>query len=166
MHDSSIYLPYNVITLHFHFYLYNHVSDLRHICQNLNQFGHGRGTIYGGCAQFTIIPASYAYPLKTNLEPRKACLLEREYNRRLSYARVQWFHTRVLQGKIGVNFPWMGEVWGIILQRLDMNCGLTSMPCLTFFSIWSCTPSNGSIKTIQGNNSCYRLVMRTVLLSR
>ena len=22
--------------------------DLRHICQNLNQFGHGRGTIYGG----------------------------------------------------------------------------------------------------------------------
>ena len=23
-------------------------TDLRHICQNLNQFGHGRGTIYGG----------------------------------------------------------------------------------------------------------------------
>lgn len=24
------------------------LPDLRHICQNLNQFGHGRGTIYGG----------------------------------------------------------------------------------------------------------------------
>lgn len=24
------------------------VIDLRHICQNLDQFGHGRGTIYGG----------------------------------------------------------------------------------------------------------------------
>lgn len=24
------------------------LTDLRHICQNLNQFGHGRGTIYGG----------------------------------------------------------------------------------------------------------------------
>ena len=23
------------------------VLDLRHICQNLNQFGHGKGTVYG-----------------------------------------------------------------------------------------------------------------------
>ncbi|KXJ07732.1 putative L-threonine 3-dehydrogenase [Exaiptasia diaphana] len=62
-----------------HFYCgecYQCLHDQRHICQNLNQFGHGRGTIYGGCSQFTIIPARYAYRLKTNLEPRKACLLE------------------------------------------------------------------------------------------
>jgi len=24
------------------------LSDERHICQRLNQFGHGKGTIYGG----------------------------------------------------------------------------------------------------------------------
>ena len=27
---------------------YINFPDLPHICQNLNQFGHGRGTIYGG----------------------------------------------------------------------------------------------------------------------
>ncbi|XP_022780397.1 uncharacterized protein LOC111321701 isoform X1 [Stylophora pistillata] len=62
-----------------HFYCgkcYQCSHDLRHICQNLNQFGHGRGTIYGGCAQYTIIPAQYCYQLKTNLDVDRACLLE------------------------------------------------------------------------------------------
>lgn len=83
------------------------LPDLHHICQNLNQFGHGRGTIYGGkkCfqvhqysniivirisdsnlldvfsagfAQYTIIPARYCYKLKTNLDVNRACLLERK----------------------------------------------------------------------------------------
>ncbi|CAH3164262.1 unnamed protein product [Porites evermanni] len=62
-----------------HFYCgkcYQCLHDLRHICQNLNQFGHGRGTIYGGFAQYTIIPAHYCYQLKTNLDVDRACLLE------------------------------------------------------------------------------------------
>ncbi|KAM7430023.1 hypothetical protein ABFA07_019211 [Porites harrisoni] len=62
-----------------HFYCgkcYQCLHDLRHICQNLNQFGHGRGTIYGGFAQYTIIPAHFCYLLKTNLDVDRACLLE------------------------------------------------------------------------------------------
>ncbi|XP_031574222.1 uncharacterized protein LOC116308013 [Actinia tenebrosa] len=62
-----------------HFYCgkcYQCLHDQRHICQNLNQYGHGRGTIYGGCSQYTIIPARYAYILKTDIESKKACLLE------------------------------------------------------------------------------------------
>ena len=52
--------------------------DLKHICQNLDQFGHGKGTIYGGCSEYTIIPAKYAYLLKTNLSDEKAAILERK----------------------------------------------------------------------------------------
>ena len=52
--------------------------DQRHICQNLNQYGHGKGTIYGGCSEYTIIPARYAYLLKTDIEDSKAAILERE----------------------------------------------------------------------------------------
>ena len=53
------------------------VSDLKHICQNLNQFGYGKGTLHGGCSEYTIIPAHYAYLLKTDLEDEKAAILER-----------------------------------------------------------------------------------------
>eukprot|EP00118_Oscarella_pearsei_P009890 m.58182 g.58182 ORF g.58182 m.58182 type:complete len:225 (+) comp34797_c0_seq3:572-1246(+) len=56
-------------------YQCNH--DMRHICQNMKQYGHGRGTIHGGCSQYTIIPAAYAYLLKTDIDDDKACLLER-----------------------------------------------------------------------------------------
>ena len=49
-----------------------------HICQNLNQFGHGKGTIYGGCSQYTIVPARYAYLLQTDLSDSVAAILERE----------------------------------------------------------------------------------------
>ena len=38
-------------------------TDLRHICQNLNQFGHGRGTIYGGRVDWML-----TYLLKINLQ--------------------------------------------------------------------------------------------------
>ena len=54
------------------------VIDLKHICQNLNQFGYGRGTKHGGLSDFTIIPAKYAYLLKTDLNDSKAAILERE----------------------------------------------------------------------------------------
>ena len=53
--------------------------DLRHICQNMEQFGHGKGTIYGGCSEYTIVPAKYAYVLKSDIEDTKAAILERRY---------------------------------------------------------------------------------------
>ena len=56
----------------------NAIADLRHICQRMNQFGHGKGTIYGGCSEYTIIPARYAYLLTTDLDDAKAAILERK----------------------------------------------------------------------------------------
>lgn len=55
--------------------------DLKHICQNLNQFGYGKGTKHGGLSEYTIIPARYAYLLKTPLEDAKAAILERKSGR-------------------------------------------------------------------------------------
>ena len=52
--------------------------DLRHICQNMEQFGHGKGTIYGGCSEYTIVPAKYAYLLKSDIDDAKAAILERK----------------------------------------------------------------------------------------
>ena len=49
-----------------------------HICQNLSQFGHGKGTIYGGCSEYTIVPAKYAYLLQTDIDDSKAAILERK----------------------------------------------------------------------------------------
>ena len=51
--------------------------DLKHICQNLSQFGYGKGTKYGGCSEYTIIPTKYAYLLKTDLDNERASILER-----------------------------------------------------------------------------------------
>lgn len=55
------------------------VTGEPHICQNLNQFGHGKGTLYGGCSEYTIVPAKYAYLLQTDLDDAKAAILERMY---------------------------------------------------------------------------------------
>ena len=52
-------------------------TEQPHICQNLNQFGHGKGTPYGGCSEYTIVPAKYAYLLQTDLDDSKAAILER-----------------------------------------------------------------------------------------
>ena len=54
------------------------LSGEPHICQNLSQYGHGKGTIYGGCSEYSIVPARYAYLLKTNLDDSKAVILERK----------------------------------------------------------------------------------------
>lgn len=54
------------------------VLDLRHICQNMEQFGHGKGTIYGGCSEYTIVPSKYAYLLKSDINDAKAAILERK----------------------------------------------------------------------------------------
>ena len=53
-------------------------AGLQHICQNLNQFGYGKGTQHGGCSEYVIIPSRYAYLLKTDLDDKKAAILERE----------------------------------------------------------------------------------------
>jgi 2-desacetyl-2-hydroxyethyl bacteriochlorophyllide A dehydrogenase len=55
---------------------YQCTHDQRHICQNLNQFGHGKGTVYGGCSEYTIIPSRYAYLLTTDLDDARAAILE------------------------------------------------------------------------------------------
>jgi len=55
---------------------YQCTHGLPHICQNMGQFGHGKQTVHGGCSQYTIVPALYAYVLKTDLDPVRACLLE------------------------------------------------------------------------------------------
>ncbi|XP_065912484.1 L-threonine 3-dehydrogenase-like [Dysidea avara] len=62
-----------------HFYCgecFQCTHDEKHICQNLNQFGYGRGTIHGGCSEYTIIPARYAYLLKSNITDAQASILE------------------------------------------------------------------------------------------
>lgn len=55
---------------------YQCTHDLQHICKDMGQFGHGKKTVYGGCSQYTIVPAKYAYVLTKNLTPQQACLLE------------------------------------------------------------------------------------------
>ncbi|XP_004347831.1 hypothetical protein CAOG_04006 [Capsaspora owczarzaki ATCC 30864] len=55
---------------------YQCTHDLPHICKSMGQFGHGKQTVHGGCSQYTIVPARYAYVLKTNLTSQQACLLE------------------------------------------------------------------------------------------
>ncbi|XP_066977577.1 L-threonine 3-dehydrogenase-like isoform X2 [Macrobrachium rosenbergii] len=46
------------------------------ICMRMNQYGHGRGTDQGGCAQYSRVPARYCYALTTSLTANQAVLLE------------------------------------------------------------------------------------------
>lgn len=46
------------------------------ICANMSQYGHGKGTIHGGCSQFSIVPAKYCYKLAYNISDTDAVLLE------------------------------------------------------------------------------------------
>ncbi|CAB4040459.1 L-threonine 3-dehydrogenase, partial [Paramuricea clavata] len=55
---------------------YQCLHGQENICQHLNQYGHGNGTVHGGCCQYTIIPARYAYVLRTDISDNAACLLE------------------------------------------------------------------------------------------
>ncbi|XP_013420688.1 uncharacterized protein LOC106180999 [Lingula anatina] len=48
----------------------------REICPNMAQFGHGKGSIYGGCAEYTKVADKFCYPLKTSIGAREAVLLE------------------------------------------------------------------------------------------
>ena len=33
------------------------------ICQNMSQYGHGKGTKHGGFSQYTVVNTKYAYKL-------------------------------------------------------------------------------------------------------
>ena len=82
--------------------------DLYHICQNMKQFGHGKGTVYGGCSEYTIVPAKYAYLLKTDIDDTKAAILERKlYICSLScgFIRVYFPSTRCCSSSFGRNKP-------------------------------------------------------------
>lgn len=41
--------------------------DTKAICKNMGQFGHGKKTPYGGCSEYTIVPAKYLYQLTRNI---------------------------------------------------------------------------------------------------
>lgn len=76
---SSDYAIGKRVCVENHFYCgdcYQCKHDQRHICQRLNQFGHGKGTIHGGCSEYTIIPARYAYLLNTDITDSQAAVLE------------------------------------------------------------------------------------------
>ncbi|XP_050392902.1 L-threonine 3-dehydrogenase [Patella vulgata] len=48
----------------------------RGICPVMGQFGHGKKTEYGGCSEYTIVPAKYLYVMKRNLSPDEIAMLE------------------------------------------------------------------------------------------
>ena len=55
----------------------------------MEQFGHGKGTVYGGCSEYSIVPSKYAYLLKSDINDAKAAILER---------RIAWcmYHGNVM----------------------------------------------------------------------
>jgi hypothetical protein len=61
----------------------------------MKQYGHGKGTIHGGCSEFTIVPAKYAYLLKTNIDDQSAAMMERELHHVLLY------HYPCMRRKVG-----------------------------------------------------------------
>lgn len=55
---------------------YQCAHDTREICLNMGQFGHGRQTPYGGCSEYTIVPAKFLYTLTRTLTPDQIAMLE------------------------------------------------------------------------------------------
>ena len=56
---------------------YQCTHDEKHICQNMHQYGHGNGTQQGGCSEYSLVPAKYAYKLENDsVSNEQACLLE------------------------------------------------------------------------------------------
>lgn len=41
--------------------------NLKEICQNMGQYGHGRKTMHGGCSEYSIVSSKYCYPLTRDL---------------------------------------------------------------------------------------------------
>lgn len=48
----------------------------RDICSNMGQFGHGKGTKYGGCAEYFIVPESNCFKITSDISWTDAALLE------------------------------------------------------------------------------------------
>jgi len=46
------------------------------ICSKMSQYGHGKGTIYGGCSEYSIVPEKYCYKLQYGITDTEAVLLE------------------------------------------------------------------------------------------
>nr|CAB3266482.1 sorbitol dehydrogenase-like [Phallusia mammillata] len=46
------------------------------ICSKMSQYGHGKGTIHGGCSQYSILSEKYCYKLVHNISDVEAVLLE------------------------------------------------------------------------------------------
>merc|ERR1712002_1422899 len=50
--------------------------DRGDICQNMSQYGHGKGTTQGGCSQYSSVPSKYCYVLTRDITSNQAVLLE------------------------------------------------------------------------------------------
>ena len=46
------------------------------ICSKMDQYGHGRGTVHGGCSEFSIVRSKFCYQMKRDITPTQAVLLE------------------------------------------------------------------------------------------
>ena len=46
------------------------------ICKNMDQYGHGRGTMHGGFCEFSLVKAKYCYSIQTDITSDQAALLE------------------------------------------------------------------------------------------
>ncbi len=51
-------------------------DDRGDICKNMDQYGHGRGTMHGGFCEFSLVKAKYCYVIKTDITADEAALLE------------------------------------------------------------------------------------------
>ena len=71
--------PDTRVAIENHFYCdncYQCKDNRRGICNNMNQFGFGNGTIYGGCMEYFLVKEKYCYKLETNISLKDAALLE------------------------------------------------------------------------------------------
>ncbi|XP_076822977.1 L-threonine 3-dehydrogenase-like isoform X1 [Clavelina lepadiformis] len=51
-------------------------EDRGDICASLNQYGHGKGTIHGGCCEYSVVSEKYCYRLQYGISDVAAVLLE------------------------------------------------------------------------------------------
>lgn len=62
-----------------HFYCgecYQCQHDLREICANMGQYGHGRKTMHGGCSEYSIVSQKYLHPVTEDLTAEEIAMLE------------------------------------------------------------------------------------------
>ena len=56
---------------------YHCKHDLRQNCTNMGQYGHGRKTMHGGCAEYSIVSSKYLYAITKGLSKYRRTLLTR-----------------------------------------------------------------------------------------